>query len=281
MEIHSVNTQVRNWRTPVTALAAAVVLALAAVLALVACTAGAGGTAHAEQAGGQPPPPCARPSWPTRPTPSPTTVTTIEQAYHCIFARYYGGPVLDDRVLLAGAFAGLTQELDRLGLDQPDATMPTLTGSRYSDWAAFATVYQHVTSQAHPSAAQQQELAAATMDGMIASLDDNHAGWHYRDLPPPGFQPGDEYGLGIWTSPSFLLAAGAPAEALPPLNVTKVNSASPAASGGIRPGDIIESVNGSPPFAHGVLSPGASSRAPAPPTTPMPASRCCTCRWRC
>jgi hypothetical protein len=33
----------------------------------------------------------------------------------------YGGPVLDDRVLLAGAFAGLTQELNRLGTDRPDA----------------------------------------------------------------------------------------------------------------------------------------------------------------
>ena len=32
-----------------------------------------------------------------------------------MFAHYYAGPVLDDRVLLAGAFAGFTQELDRLG----------------------------------------------------------------------------------------------------------------------------------------------------------------------
>ena len=47
--------------------------------------------------------------------PGPTTVTTIGQAYFCIFTHYYAGPVLDDRVLLAGAFAGLTQELDRLG----------------------------------------------------------------------------------------------------------------------------------------------------------------------
>ena len=45
----------------------------------------------------------------------PTTVTTIGQAYYCIFAHYYAGPVLDDRVLLAAAFAGFTQELDRSG----------------------------------------------------------------------------------------------------------------------------------------------------------------------
>ena len=78
---------------------------------------------------------------------APDHVTTIGQAYYCIFAHYYAGPVLDDRVLLAGAFAGFTQELDQLGLDQPDATMPALTGHRDSDWAAFAAVYQKVTRQ--------------------------------------------------------------------------------------------------------------------------------------
>jgi len=35
-----------------------------------------------------------------------TTVNTIEQAYYCVFANYYGGPGLDDRVLLAGASTG-------------------------------------------------------------------------------------------------------------------------------------------------------------------------------
>ena len=32
-------------------------------------------------------------------------------------------------------------------MDQPDATMPALTGNRDRDWAAFAAVYQKVTSQ--------------------------------------------------------------------------------------------------------------------------------------
>jgi hypothetical protein len=82
---------------------------------------------------------------------TPTTVTTIEQAYYCLFANYYAGPVLDDRVLLAGAFAGFTQELDRLGLDRPDARMPTLTGDRGRDWAAFAAVYQKVPASCRPA----------------------------------------------------------------------------------------------------------------------------------
>jgi carboxyl-terminal processing protease len=179
-------------------------------------------------------------------------VTTIGQAYYCVFARYYAGPVLDDRVLLAAAFAGFTQELDRLGLDRPDVTMPALTGHRGSDWAAFAAVYQKVTGQLPASPAQRQALAAATMTGMIASLHDNHARWEYP-APPPGDVPGD---LGIMTSPAPPLAETAPQEALPPLFITTVEPGSPAAIKGLRPGDIIVSVNGAPPFADGIISDG-------------------------
>ena len=110
-----------------------------------------------------------------------------------MFAHYYAGPVLDDRVLLAAAFAGFTQELDRLGMDQPHATMPALTGNRDRDWTAFAAVYQKLASQLPASPDQRQELAAATMTSMIASLHDNHARWSYP-APPPGDVPGD---LGI------------------------------------------------------------------------------------
>ena len=179
-------------------------------------------------------------------------MTTIEQAYYCVFAHYYAGPVLDDRVLLAAAFAGFTQELDRLGMDRPDATMPALTGHRDQDWAAFAAAYQKVTGQLPASPAQRQELAAATLTGMIASLHDNHARWSYP-APPPGYVPGD---LGIMTSPAPPLAQTAPQEALPPLFVTEVEPGSPAASHGVRPGDIIVSVDGAPPFADGIISDG-------------------------
>ena len=130
------------------------------------------------------PPPCSPNPPPEAPPLHPTTVTTIGQAYYCVFAHYYAGPVLDDRVLLAGAFAGFTQELDQLGMDQPDATMPALTGNRDRDWDAFAAVYQKVTSQLPASPAQRQELAAATMTAMIASLRDNHAQWSYPAPPP-------------------------------------------------------------------------------------------------
>jgi carboxyl-terminal processing protease len=247
----------RGWRRSIAALPAV------AVVVLAACSAGPAGTAHAPQPGGQPPPCSANPP-PEAPPAKPTTVTTIGQAYYCVFAHYYAGPVLDDRVLLAGAFAGFTQELDRLGLDQPDATMPALTGHRDSDWAAFAAIYRKVTGQLPASPDQRQELAAATMTAMIASLHNNHARWSYP-APPPGDVPGD---LGIMTSPAPPLAETAPQEALPPLFITAVAPRSPADSGGLRPGDIIVSVDGAPPFPGGVISAGVMTLLSGPYPAP-------------
>ncbi len=251
---------VRTWRRLIS------VLPVLAALVLAACSGGAGSPAPARQVSGQPPP-CSATAPPEAPLEAPpakpTTVTTIGQAYYCVFARYYAGPVLDDRVLLAAAFAGFTQELDRLGMDQPDATMPALTGHRDRDWDAFAAVYQKVTGQLRASPAQRQELAAATMTAMIASLDNNHARWEYP-APPPGDVPGD---LGITTSPGYPLTDIAPQEALPPLFITAVAPGSPAASRGLRPGDVIVSVDGAPPFADGIVSAGVMNLlyGPYPP----------------
>src|SRR6185437_12516712 len=153
--------------------------------------------------------PCSPNPPPEAPPLRPTTVTTIGQAYYCVFTHYYAGPVLDDRVLLDAAFAGFTQELNWLGMDRPDATMPALTGNRSRDWTAFAAVYQKVTGQLPTSPEQRQALAAVAMTGMIASLHDNHARWSYP-APPPGSVPGN---LGIMTSPGYPLTDTAPQEA--------------------------------------------------------------------
>lgn len=192
---------VMRWPVPVAA--ACLSLAVAAV-----ATVRPDGPAYA-QAGSQPPA-CALVTG-SKPAPlKPTTITAIEQAYYCVFANYYSGPVLDDRVLLAGAFAGFANELEHLGLDQPDARLAALTGDRDTDWAAFSSVYQKVAGQLHASTAVRQDLAAATMTGMLTALDDNHVEWNYPAAPPPGYGPGKGYGIGIETVPTAGRASGAP-----------------------------------------------------------------------
>jgi len=76
-----------------------------AAVAVTAATVGAADASGAAQAASTPP--ACSPAQQQSPA-GPTTVTTLEQAYYCIFAHYYGGPVLDDRVPLTGAFAGFT-----------------------------------------------------------------------------------------------------------------------------------------------------------------------------
>ena len=194
----------KDYRTGVRWPGVAAGLGVSVALAVAFTTVGgAAGAPGAGQVGGSPRPCSAprhrgiEPARPIGPAEKPTTVTTIGQAYFLIFKHYYTGPLLDDQVLLAGAFAGLAQELDRLGLDQPDATMPALRGSRISDWAAFAAVYQRIIGELPASAPLRQEVAAATMTGMVAALHDNHAGWGYPGPAVPG-RPSDATG---WGSP--------------------------------------------------------------------------------
>jgi carboxyl-terminal processing protease len=215
-------------------------------------TAGAGSAVQAAQTD-QAPPPCTTPTAPPAPV-TPTTISTIKQAYHCIFEHAYGGKSIDDRLLLTGAFAGFTQELNRRGLDLADATMPPLTGDRQRDWTAFSTVYQQVGGHLRDDATLRQALAAATINGMLRGLDDNHVGWQHPEPLPEG-GAGRAYGLGIVTSPAAGLANAAPQETLPPLYVSSVQGG-PAADNGLRAGDVIESVNGATPFADGILSSG-------------------------
>jgi hypothetical protein len=74
------------------------------------------------------------PEDPSAPPPElkPTTITAIGQAYYCILDNYFSGRILDSRSLLVPAFAALTQELQRRGLDQSEATLPALAGSDHS-----------------------------------------------------------------------------------------------------------------------------------------------------
>jgi len=209
--------------------------------------------ATASQAPANRPPACETPPETPPKTPpetppelKPTTMTTIGQAYYCILDNYYSGSVLDDRSLLVPAFAALTQELQRRGLDQSGATMPALTGKKDDDWAAFSRVYEQITAKLPEDTAVRQPVAEATMKAMLDSLNDNHVQW----------QRGFQFNMtGIQLS-----AVNGPGHVDPvatePLFVTKVSPRSPAERAGVKPGDEIVAVNDVAPYVNGVLAEG-------------------------
>jgi carboxyl-terminal processing protease len=188
------------------------------------------------------------PEDPSAPPPElkPTTITTIGQAYYCIFDNYFSGPVLDSRSLLVPAFAALTHELQRRQLDQPGATLPALTGKKDRDWAAFSQVYEHITARLPQDPAVRQAVAEATIRAMVASLNDNHAHWQH------GFNFVDFTGIRL----SAFQGPALDPVATEPLFVTGVAPGGPAEGAGIRPGDEVVAVNDIPPYINGVLSEG-------------------------
>ncbi|MFC4121512.1 S41 family peptidase [Nonomuraea zeae] len=201
---------------------------------------------------------------PPQGAPGPETATTIdviEQAYFCILGNYYSGATLDARSLLTAGFVALTQELNRNGRDLPEATMPALTGDRKADWTAFETVYRKITDQVPDL---RDKLAIVTLEAIVAALGDDHAGWTHDVEQPPDYYDGDGYGLGFQASVDDSQADGNLGVALAPLFVTTVQGGA-AQDAGLRPGDIIESINGSAPFIDGQATPAINALYPQYP----------------
>ncbi|GAA2206387.1 hypothetical protein GCM10009850_018450 [Nonomuraea monospora] len=204
---------------------------------------------------------CARPQG-TIGAETATTIDVLEQAYFCVLAHYYGAATLDARALLTAGFVALTQELNRDGRDVADATMPALTGDRKADWAAFETVYRKVTEQVPEKL--RGELAAGTLEAMVAALGDNHARWSHDSARHPDYYDGDGYGLGLTANVNGPQVDGNPGVALPPLFVTAVEGGA-ARAAGVRPGDVIESINDSAPFIDGTPTPAIAALYPRYP----------------
>jgi carboxyl-terminal processing protease len=229
-----------------------------ALLLATACTAPAAPRSQASAAGGTV---CAPPQG-RLPAQTPTTIDVIEQAYFCILSKYYSGATMDARSLLTAGFIALTRELNLGGRDVSEASMPALTGDREADWTAFEAVYRKVTAQVPDLS---DKLAVVTLEAMVAALGDNHARWvHGGAGPPPGYYDGDGYGLGLQASVHGPTVDGNPGAALPPLFVTTVEGGA-AQAAGVRPGDIIESIDGSAPFIDGKATPAIAALYPRYP----------------
>jgi carboxyl-terminal processing protease len=222
--------------------------AVLAVLAVAASLVGVGASSFAAATSATPPRPaaCATPD-PSQPppAPAPTSLTTVAQAYHCIFDNYYSGPVLDSRTLLVPAFAAVTQELRRRGLDQANATLPALTGRRDADWAAFGRVYQRVAN-ALPDDEVREAVAGAAIGAMVTALRDNHARWLNGGLR-------NLYALML----SVIVGPGdIDPVATEPAYINAITPNGPAAAAGLKLGDEVLAVNEVPLFTNGVFNKG-------------------------
>ncbi|WP_433512661.1 S41 family peptidase [Nonomuraea sp. CA-143628] len=203
---------------------------------------------------------CAPPQGPPE-VETPTTIDVIEQAYFCVLGNYYSGATLDARALLTAGFTALTQELDRDGRDLPGAAMPVLTGDRKTDWAAFKTAYQKITDQVPDL---RDRLAVVTLEAIVAALGDDQAGWTHDVKQSPDYYDGDGYGLGLAANVDASQTDGNLGVAVPPLFITTVLGGA-ARAAGLRPGDIIESINGSAPFIDGRATPAIAALYPRYP----------------
>lgn len=246
----------RKWVPLVSGLATLVVSATVIALGMATVNAAEGGGRGADR-----PPACTEPAPPettsaqsepaTPDADGPqvpegtTTVTTVGQAYYCILDNYYSGSITDPRSLLVPAFAAITEELQRRGIDQAGATLPKLTGKKDADWTAFNKVFTKVAAEL-PDDTAREATAVAAIQAMLDSLNDNHverrSSYHVNTT-----------GLGV-------SAVNGPAKidatATDPLYVTTVVPGGAAEKAGVKLGDEILAVNGVPPFVNGVLSQG-------------------------
>jgi carboxyl-terminal processing protease len=175
----------------------------------------------------------------------PTTVVTVGEAYECLLRHYGGIAVLRPELLLRAAMAGVVGYMKRHGEDSRAAALPALSSDPGAAWRSFERAFTQAIDGIPAGSRQLSGLVSAAILSMAASLHDDHTQYTPAGHVPLGAQQPD---LGM-----YVRTLGPALRTPRAMLVDDLDPAGPAAAAGLRPGDLVERVDG-----HSVSLPPAS-----------------------
>lgn len=183
-------------------------------------------------------------------------LATVKQGYQCLLRHYITGKHLNHRTLLRGGYNAISTALNaQLPGAFDGLSLPPLTGDSTADWQTFALAYKALLARIQPLPPVLQAVAQICVSAMAESLHDDHTVYlqpaFMKLIIKQLFDEGPTLTLGIVTSPITTTATA--------LYIDDVFPNSPAATAGLRPGDVIQQVGGQPALNGGQLGANAIS----------------------
>jgi len=168
-----------------------------------------------------------------------STVETVGQAYHCLLIFYVDRATLDHTILLNGAWAAL-EPLGKGKFTAEDVAPLALSGDREADWATFAARFKTLVTRGQGTV-DANTLSRTAIAAMAASLNDNHVAY----LEPKYWRStvSSEIGLEYIPTAGFEVAVD---DATGKYYLYTVFEGSPADRAGLRAGDLLDTVGGTP-----------------------------------
>jgi carboxyl-terminal processing protease len=171
--------------------------------------------------------------------PERTEYKTLEAAYHVLLERHVDKP--GSELLLTGAVSGaqtyLKKPTDQKGPNCPAVTIdkPAFTGSTESDLVKTGEAFDKAAAAC--TTADKIQLERAATDGMAKAMNECHTYYLDPDRAKSFNQPPQPYS-GIGATILGADTQGGLAQ------ISSVFPGSPAEKAGVRPGDLIKSVDG-------------------------------------